>query len=108
LSNLLKLAQQFGGRERYGAIVVPAAMLAGFLQAADEQGVELPFFECLYLGQGFTEPSMELSRSRADFPTHEGFIAFAAEASAVAQARAQSGEGRSSADSAEAIFEVGP
>ena len=108
MSPLFDLALKFGGRENYGAVLVPAANLAAFLAAAREQGVEVPYIDCLYLGPSFTEPSMELSRLVSDFPTWNDFVRFAAEAAEKAQSRARSGEGRASAEPADAVFEVGP
>lgn len=97
--SLASLAIGFGGRIDSGAVRVPAAQLVQLLVVAETNGQKVALFECLFLTEGGTRPSLELSRQCRDFGSFELFVAFAKEAVAQALDEAR-------AEGAEAVFEV--
>jgi hypothetical protein len=103
--SVLDRARTFGGREAYpgetSIVRLPAENAAAFVSAEFVLGNDVDFFECLYLiVGGGTEPSMELSRVRSDFESHEALLEFVEQASKLAVERA-------AIKAANAFFEIG-
>lgn len=97
---VLALALRHEGELRHGAVVVPATTIVAFLNEAAGAGVDIGYIDCLYIGRGFTEPSMELSAEIEHFATRDAFVAFAKAAATTALERAR-------LKGAKAVFEVG-
>ncbi len=98
--SLADLATEFDGHVLRGAVRVPASKVVAFLDAARVLELNVPYVECLFVGQSSTRPSMELSRERQDFETFDLFVAFVRHAAALAEDEAKS-------EGVQAQFEVG-
>lgn len=86
-------ARALGGHPAYPAdstmVRIPAANAAMFVRQELELGNAVGFVECLYLhANGGVEPSMELSRARADFVSDEAMLSFVEDAARIAEERA--------------------
>lgn len=91
--SLVERAHLFGGHPAYTTestmVRIPAARAVEFLWQEIELGNTINFAECLYLyAHGGTEPSMELSRDRADFESDAAMVSFVEQAAVTAQRRA--------------------
>lgn len=88
--------EEYGGIECAGALMIPAEHLAAYLEAVRE---EAAYFECLFISDRGTRPSLMLSAQREEFATPSEFVEFGRKAAAEALAQASDGE--------RAYFEVG-
>lgn len=102
MTTLADKAREFGGKvQPNGSIRVPADKLTQFLDGARNDGVPVPYIECLFVSDKGTRPSMMLSAECDEFPDHTRLMEFASDAAARAIAEAD-------AHDSAAFFEVGP
>lgn len=72
-----ELARRFDAIEHYGAILVPAKRLVGFLEEARLRGLEIAYAECLFVSGAGTRPSMALSSTGRESQDIQRLIQFA-------------------------------